>query len=177
MTATDSTTTPAGTAHRGAGRVVDHVLGALAASCLVAIVLLLFTNASLRSLADRPLPWIEEIVTGLMLWVTMFGFVLGVRKRESIAVRTFVARLPARVHVAVRIGTELVAAAALLHLAWFSLQYLIDFGGDVTPYLGLPVGFFTAAIPVGAVAGVLTILFGLRTVRPAVLDERAEVSS
>ncbi|GAA1233717.1 hypothetical protein GCM10009676_16450 [Prauserella halophila] len=154
--------------------VVDRVLGALAALCLVAIVLMLFGNACLRLLADMPLPWVQEVVTGLLLWLTMFGFVLGVRRHESIAVHTFVTKLPVRVRIGVRIATELVTAAVLLHLAWFSLQYVVDFGGDSTPYLRLPRGFFTSALPVGAAAGALAVLVRLPSVRAVVLRERGE---
>ncbi|MCP2253757.1 TRAP-type C4-dicarboxylate transport system, small permease component [Prauserella aidingensis] len=163
-----------GTRAAAGGDVVDRTLGALAALCLLVIVVMLFANACLRQLADMPLPWVEEVVTGLLLWLTMFGFVLGVRRHESIAVRTFVTKLPVRVAVGVRIVTELVTAAVLLHLAWFSLQYVVDFGGDATPYLRLPRGFFTAAIPVGAAAGALTVLARLTSARAVVLREREE---
>lgn len=157
-----------------AGLVADRTLEALAALSLVVIIVLLFVNATLRFAADLPLPWVEEIVTGLMLWLTMFGFVLGLRRHESITVRALVTRLPVNVQVGLKLVTDLVTAAVLLHLAWFALQYVLDFGGDATPYLRLPRGFFTAALPVGAVAAALVVLLRLPSARTTILRIREE---
>ncbi|MFC4000394.1 TRAP transporter small permease [Prauserella oleivorans] len=170
-------TTSAGRAEARAARaglVADRILEALAALSLAAIIVLLFANATLRFAADMPLPWVEEIVTGLMLWLTMFGFVLGLRRHESITVRAFVTRLPMNVQVALKLVTDVVTAAVLLHLAWFALRYVLDFGSDATPYLRLPRGFFTAALPVGAGAAALVVLLRLPSARATILRLREE---
>ncbi|MFI5718709.1 TRAP transporter small permease [Nocardia sp. NPDC051750] len=160
----------------GTRTLIDRVLEALAALSLASITVLLFVNASLRYLADSPLGWTEEIVTGLMLWLTMFGFVLGVRRRETITVRAFVDRLPGTVRVWLELLTGLVTAAVLLHLAWFAFLYVSEFGSDTTPYLRLPRGFFTAALPVGALAAALIVLVQLPRVRELVLRDREDQS-
>ncbi|MEU6644688.1 TRAP transporter small permease [Saccharomonospora sp. NPDC046836] len=157
--------------------VIDRVLEALAALSLVSITVLLFANATLRFLFNSPLGWTEEIVTGLMLWLTMFGFVLGVRRRESITVRAFVGRLPLKVQVWLKLATDLVTAVVLLHLAWFAFQYLTEFGSDTTAYLRLPRGFFTAALPVGALAAALLVLVQLPKGREAILRQQQEEQS
>lgn len=158
----------------GTNTLIDRVLEVLAASALATITLILFANAVLRAGFNSPLGWTEELVTGLMLWLTMLGFTLGVRRRESIAIRAFVGRLPIRVQVWLRLVTDLLTAAVLLHLAWFAYLYVTKFGDDPEPYLGLPTGFFTAALPIGALAAALIVLFQLPGCRAAILRQIEE---
>lgn len=155
-------------------KLIDRVLELLSASTLAAITLILFANAVLRAGFDSPLGWTEELVTGLMLWLTMLGFTLGVRRRESIAIRAFVGRLSVRVQVWLRLFTDLLTAAVLLHLAWFAYLYVTKFGDDPVPYLRLPSAFFTAALPVGALAAALIVLFQLPGCRAAILRQIEE---
>ncbi|MGE2716611.1 TRAP transporter small permease [Mycolicibacterium litorale] len=160
-----------------AATIIDRVLEAVAALLLAAITLVLFANAAMRFLFDSPWGGTEELVTGLMLWLTMLGFTIGVRRRESIEVRAFVDRLPIRIAVWLKLATDLIVALVMLHLAWFAYQYVVEFGGDLTPYLRLPRGFFTAALPVGAVAAAVIVVVQLPGVRAAVLRQREEGGS
>lgn len=158
----------------GTHKLIDRVLELLAATTLAAITLILFANAVLRAGFNSPLGWTEELVTGLMLWLTMLGFTLGVRRRESIAIRAFVGRLSVRAQVWLRLFTDLLTAAVLLHLAWFAYLYVTKFGDDPVPYLRLPSGFFTAAVPVGALAAAIIVLFQLPGCRAAILRQIEE---
>ena len=161
----------------GTHTLIDRVLEVLAASALATITLILFVNAVLRFAFNSPLGWTEELVTGLMLWLTMLGFTLGVRRRESIAIRAFVGRLSLRTQVWFRLAIDLLSAAVLLHLAWFAYLYVTTFGDDPEPYLGLPTGFFTAALPIGAGAAALIVLFQLPGCRAAILRQLEEEKS
>lgn len=161
----------------GSQKLIDRVLEVLCAALLAAITLILFANAMLRFAFNSPLGWTEELVTGLMLWLTMLGFTLGVRRRESIEIRAFVGRLPVRVQVWLRLCTDLLTAAVLLHLAWFAYQYVTKFGGDPSPYLRLPKGFFLAALPVGATVAAVIVLFQLPGCRAAILRQLDEEES
>ncbi|MGK2866261.1 MAG: TRAP transporter small permease [Mycobacterium sp.] len=158
----------------GTHKVIDRVLEVLCAALLAAITAILFANAVLRFAFNSPLGWTEELVTGMMLWLTMLGFTLGVRRRESIEIRAFVGRLPVRVQVWLRLVTDLLTAAVLLHLAWFAYLYVTRFGGDPSPYLRLPKGFFIAALPIGATLAALIVLFQLPGCRAAILRQLDE---
>jgi TRAP-type C4-dicarboxylate transport system permease small subunit len=161
----------------GTHKLIDRVLEVLAAAALAAATLILFANAVLRFAFNSPLGWTEELVTGLMLWLTMLGFTLGVRRRESISIRAFVGRLSVRAQVWLRLATDLLTAAVLLHLAWFAYLYVTKFGDDPVPYLRLPTGFFTAALPIGALAAALIVLFQLPGCRAAIVRQLEEEKS
>lgn len=155
----------------GDHKLIDRVLEFLCAGLLAVITLILFANALLRFAFNAPLGWTEELVTGLMLWLTMLGFTLGVRRRESIEIRAFVGRLSPRTQVWLRFATDLLTAAVLLHLAWFAYVYVTKFGGDPSPYLRLPKGFFLAALPVGAAVAALIVLIQLPGCRAAIMRQ------
>ena len=161
----------------GTHKMIDRVLEVLCAALLAAITLILFANAVMRFAFNSPLGWTEELVTGMMLWLTMLGFTLGVRRRESIEIRAFVGRLPVRVQTWLKLGTDLLTAAVLLHLAWFAYVYVSKFGGDPSPYLRLPKGFFMAALPIGAAVAALIVLFQLPGCRAAILRQLDEEKS
>lgn len=139
-------------------RVIDHVAEALAALTLGSVTILLFANAAGRYVLSRPIGWAEEVATGLVVWITMLGVFITVRRRELITVLVLVRKLPESAQARLQVAVDLVGAAVLGYLAWLGVDYLTAFGGDRTPYLGFPKGFFTVAIPIGAAATALVLL-------------------
>lgn len=146
-------------------RVIDRTAEALGALTLGSLTLVLFANALGRYVLGNPLGWTAEVVTGLLLWVAMIGMFIAARRRDLINVRAVVQYLPQSWQLGLKVMADLVTAFVLLHLSWLGLEYLLAFGADTSAYLGLPQGFFTVSIPIGALAVALAVLFQLRTAR------------
>lgn len=142
-------------------RGIDYFVEALAVTVLTGIVLLLFVNAAGRYLFASPIGWAEEVATGLVVWLAIMGAFISVRRRDLIVVRVVVEKFPARAQRVMSVVTTLVGCLGLAYLAWNGLVYLQTFGGDTTPYLGLPQGFFFAAVPVGVTAIILALIGNL----------------
>jgi TRAP-type C4-dicarboxylate transport system permease small subunit len=140
---------------------VDRAVEALAVLTLVVITVLLLVNALGRYLFSLPLLWAEEVATSLVIWLTMLGMFITARRRELIRVRSFIQRLPERTQEAIDVVTDLISVISLSYLTWFAFAYLLTFGGDTTPFLGLSKGVFTAAIPIGSAALALIVVFDL----------------
>jgi TRAP-type C4-dicarboxylate transport system permease small subunit len=140
---------------------VDRAVEALAVTALVLITVLLLVNALGRYLFSSPLLWAEEVATSLVIWLTMLGMFITARRRELIRVRSFMEKLPPRIQDALDVVTDLISVVSLSYLAWFAISYLQTFGGDTTPFLGLPKGLFTSAIPVGALGLALVVVIDL----------------
>jgi TRAP-type C4-dicarboxylate transport system permease small subunit len=138
--------------------VVDRVAEALSVSLLGAVALLVFANAASRYLAGRPLVWTEEAVAALVIWLAVIGGFLALRRRELIRVNVLVERLPPRAQVLLEIGVQVLSAMVFAYVAWQGWRYLGVFGGDTTPYFGLPKGVYMAALPIGCLAIVLGFL-------------------
>lgn len=147
------------------GRTVDRVAEALAVLLLGAVVLLVFANGASRYLANQPLVWTEEAVAALVIWLAVVGGFLAVRRRELIRVRVLVNRLPSRAQVLLEIVVQALSAMVFAYVAWQGWRYLGVFGGDKTPYFGLPKGVYMSALPIGCLAMALGFLIEARDAR------------
>jgi TRAP-type C4-dicarboxylate transport system permease small subunit len=130
----------------------------------------MFANASSRYLLNRPYGWVEEVSTGMMLWITMLGMFLATRRRELITIRVVLRKLPENAQVVLKVVADLITALVMLHLAWLGFLYLMQFGGDQTAYLRIPKGFYTAALPLGALGVTVAVLLQIRGARAYVAE-------
>lgn len=151
-------------------RIVDRTIGFLAVASLGGLTMTLFVNALSRYLLDRPFGWVEELTTGMLVWITMLGMFLASRRRELITIRVLLRKLSVNTQVVLKVVADLITALVMLHLAWVALLYVVEFGGDQTAYLRIPKGFYTAALPVGALGVTLAILFQIRGARRYVAE-------
>jgi TRAP-type C4-dicarboxylate transport system permease small subunit len=140
------------------GRIVNAVAEVAGVSVFVAIVALIFANAVGRYVAGASLIWAEELVIAFIPWLAMTGMFLAIRRRQVIRIEAFTAMMPPRLQELLALAVQLVSAGALTVLAYHAFTYLRLFGGDELVYLGLPRGWFTAAMLVGAAACALAFL-------------------
>lgn len=144
------------------GRAIDRVAEALAVSLLGTIVLMIFANAASRYLLNRPLVWTEEVVAALVIWLAVAGAFLALRRRELMRVQVLLGRLPPRPRAVSEAVVHLFSAMVFAYVAWQGWRYLGVFGGDKTPYFGLPKGVYMAALPIGGLAIALAFLLEAR---------------
>jgi TRAP-type C4-dicarboxylate transport system permease small subunit len=134
--------------------IVNRVAEALGVVLLAAVVLIVFVNAAMRYILDTSIIWAEEVVLGLIPWLAMVGLFLAIRRQTMIRIDYFFNRFPKLLRRALTVLGESWSAVVLAYLAWVSIGYLNLFGGDRTPYLGVPKGIFAAALVVGGIAAV-----------------------
>ncbi|MCD2180462.1 TRAP transporter small permease [Rhizobium sp. GN54] len=120
---------------------------------LVFLVALVLANSLGRYLFARPLPWTEEIVTALLMWLGALGITIGALKNELISCAIWTGRLTgiSRYGLATFQSVFSIAVVAVVGvLAW---RYLGIFGSDRTPILGI-----SKAV---AISGILATCAGL----------------
>jgi TRAP-type C4-dicarboxylate transport system permease small subunit len=132
------------------GRIVNGIAEVAGVLVFAAIVVLIFANAVGRYVAGASLIWAEELVIALIPWLAMSGMFLAIRRRQVIRIEAFTAMMPPRLQQLLAVAVPLVAAAALTVLAYHAFTYVALFGGDRLVYLGLPRGWFTSAMVIGA---------------------------
>jgi len=139
--------------HRGETlieRIVDGVIGAIGAACIVGMSLLVFGNAVSRYLFNESFIWADELIVAVMPWLAVCGVYLSIRQRQLIRIEYFVDRFPPRIRRVVRVSSDIFSAIAFGYLAIGGLQYLNLFGADRTLFLDLPTGWFTSALFIGS---------------------------
>src|SRR6201995_4161599 len=78
-------------------RLVDLYCGLLKVAivlCLAAMVVLVFTNVTLRYLFNSGIPTSEELSRWLLVWLTFLGAIVALRQHAHLGVDTMVRALP-----------------------------------------------------------------------------------
>lgn len=135
---------PRGALRRNALMVVETAAIAL----LVALVVLVLANSLGRYLFSRPLPWSEEIVRSLLMWLGGLGITVAALRNGLISCAIWTSRLGATAQRRLRVGQNLFGIVTMAALAWFAWQYLGIFGPDRSPLLGIP-----KAVPISGIIG------------------------
>lgn len=133
-----------------ADRIINRIVEIVGVSVLVAIVAVIFANASSRYLLNTSFSWAEEIVQMLMPWLAMTGVFLSVRRGTVIRIDFFFEKIPAWLQGPVAYLGYLINIAVLLLMAYVSLDFVRLFGGDVALYVQLPTGVSTSALVFGS---------------------------
>ena len=134
-----------------ADMVVNRIVEAVGVLLLGSVVLIVFVNGVMRYVVGSSIIWAEEVVLGLVPWLAMVGLFLAIRRQTMIRIDYFFHRLPAAAKPALSVLAHSLSAAVFAYLAFVAISYLQLFGGDRTPYLGVPKGIFSAALLVGGI--------------------------
>ena len=134
---------------------LDHGIGgfveAVAATLLVAEILILSTGVTARYIFHAPLVWSDELASILFLWLSMLGATIALRRGEHLRMTGLIGRFGPRA----RALLEAFALAASVTFLLLVLPHAIDYAREenfiVTPALEINNAWRAAAIPVGIV--------------------------
>ncbi|WP_127143579.1 TRAP transporter small permease [Pelagibacterium montanilacus] len=127
-------------------RAVQWILETAAMILMGAMAILVFANAFSRYTFSRPLPWTEEVVSNILVWLVAVGVVLAGIRQILICCDILSVRLKAPTLRLVTIFCTVVGAVVLAYCAWLTWQYLDLFGGDRSSILRLPKSIMISAI-------------------------------
>jgi len=159
--ASEAQSVDARVANSAFGRLVDRVAEIFAAVLLSTIVILIFLNSLSRFALSSPLVWTEEVVATLIVWVSVAGAYLALRRQELITVEVLTIRLPSNLRHGLQVVVNLASALVLAYLAWVSWRYFGLFGSDKTPYFGYPKGAYMLPLVIGWTAMAIACLLSL----------------
>jgi len=152
--------------HRGrVATAFNWVLEALSAVLMIALVALVFANAASRYALSRPLPWTEDLVVNLLVWLAALGIVMGGMRQTLMCCDIVTSRLALRRARGLARICAVVGAAVMLYCAWLTFQYLQFFGGDLSPVLRIPKAVMIVAVVfamLGLAATLLASMFRRR---------------
>jgi TRAP-type C4-dicarboxylate transport system permease small subunit len=129
------------------GRAVETLLLAIILGCMT---LLAFGQILLRNFFDIGLPWGDELLRLMVLWLALAGALAASRSDKHINVAILDRFLPQGLHRFVKFLNHLFTLLICVAVAWFSLQFVLtskEFG-DVL--LGnVPAWWLQVALPLG----------------------------
>src|ERR1041384_6355426 len=146
-------------------RLVDlycRLLKVTMAACLAAMVVLVFTNVTLRYLFNSGIPTSEELSRWLLVWLTFLGAIVALRQHAHLGVDTLVRALPGSGKKICFMGSYLLILYADWLLTLGSWKQAVLPFGDTAPASGISVGlfFYSSGLVFGVSAAVI-LLFDL----------------
>lgn len=142
------------------GRLLDRLEEILAGTIVLAMAVLAFANVVTRYLTNYSLAFTEELEVTALVWLTMLGAAIGVRRAAHLGFTTVRDRLPRRARrVAILLSLALTAGTCLV-LIWGGLRQIAAERslGTISEALGVPQWTYTTAIPVGALLILVRVL-------------------
>jgi len=125
---------------------------------LVAVTLLLLSGAVSRFVFNRPITWIDELISMLFLWLAMLGAVIAFCRAEHMRMSALVS---ARSMQLQRFAAAAYASISVILFAFLlpqAIEYAIDEAIVTTPNMNISGAWKAAAMP-GGIG--LMLLFGL----------------
>jgi TRAP-type C4-dicarboxylate transport system permease small subunit len=130
---------------------------------LVALVIVVLLAVVVRYLGVFPgsLHWATEFSRFSVVWIVMLGSAIAFHRGAHVAI-DLTGLLPARWRRIARSAAHLLGLGFLTVLVWQGLRLSLATMGQISPALGLPMGYAYLAIPCGAAIMMLqSILFAL----------------
>ncbi|KKB86685.1 hypothetical protein VW29_00875 [Devosia limi DSM 17137] len=125
---------------------LNWVVESLAMLVMASLAVLVFVNAFSRYAFSMPLPWTEEVVIYLMVWLTALGIIMAGMRQTLICCDILTDRLRSSRRRVLAVLSALLGSGVMFYCAWLSWEYLMVFGWDKSPVLRMPKGIVIAAL-------------------------------
>lgn len=132
---------------------------------MASLAVLVFINAASRYAFSAPLPWTEELVVNLLVWLAALGIVMAGMRQALICCDIVTQRVSIRKQRALTTFSALAGSAVMLYCAWLTWEYMAFFGDDLSPVMRLPKSIIIGAVffaLLGLAATLLVPLFRRR---------------
>lgn len=151
--------------HRMMSRAMKP-LEAVAALLMTLIIALLLAAVFSRYVLEKPIVWIDEVVSISFIWTTMIGAALAMHRNEHLRLTLVVEKLPPGPRDFVHAFALTAVVAFLLALIPPAYDYAKEEWSITTPALNMPNSFRVAAIAFGFIAMlVIVAAYAIRTVK------------
>jgi TRAP-type C4-dicarboxylate transport system permease small subunit len=130
---------------------LDLFLEGLVAITMGVLVIDVTWQVFTRYVLNDPSSWTEELATYLMIWVGLLGASVALRRGAHLGIDYFVSHLSPRARAGSEIFVFLVVAAfsvAVLIIGGANLVRETLSRGQLSPALGVPMGYVYLALPI-----------------------------
>ena len=133
--------------------------GVMVFVALLAVVILL--QVMFRYVLDLPLFWTEETARYCLVWASLLGAGVALKRGEHIAVTYFVNRLPSGLHRAALLFSRVCVGVILAVVLGGDLQLVAVTHSQISPALRIPMSIPYLAVPVGSCIMLIHLLASL----------------
>lgn len=134
-------------------------LGVTVVIALLALVVLL--QVVFRYLVDLPLFWTEETARYCLVWASLLGAGVALKRGEHIAVTYVIERLPSGTARVALVLSRVCVGLILAVVLWGGIQLVIVTHFQLSPALRIPMSIPYLAVPVGSCIMLVHLLASL----------------
>ena len=148
-------------------KVLDKFLETLVAVSMAVLTIDVAWQVITRFVLKNPSNWTEELATNLMIWVGLLGAAVALNYSAHLGIDYFVGKLPQKKRLLTEAFVYLtitVFSVCVMIFGGFRLVSITFMFGQVSPALGVPMGYVYLAIPVsGIFLSIYSIEFFIET--------------
>lgn len=137
-------------------RLLDRGFGALATSCLVAMIAIVGSGVVARYIFNASLSWAEEVSIWLFLFIIFLGLPLAITRGMNLSLGGLQARLTGVPAALLRFANDVVVGYVLVMLATGGSR-VAEMVGGFTPVLAMPQSLPYAVLAACAVAALVAL--------------------
>ena len=143
-------------------RLIDRALGGFAKVGVIAAMAVMsgtiIAQIYFRYIAGSSLIWSEELARYLMVWLTFLGGPVALRRGEHIGVTIFRDWAPRVLRLILMLAGQIVILILLGVVVFYGYHITVRNLGQPSPAMRIPIGWVTAAIPVGSALMIVEVV-------------------
>ncbi|MCR5346836.1 MAG: TRAP transporter small permease [Fretibacterium sp.] len=134
--------------------------GVMVAGMAVMVLFNFLNVVARRLLPQTPFSYTEELVVLVFIWVSMFGISYGYRRNAHTVLTVAADRLPEALQPLIIVFAALASALLMSVIAWMGFKMTMNQirHGQILPGMRIPMALAGAALPLGAVMTVISVL-------------------
>ena len=130
--------------------IINRITEVILIVVLSAMAVVVFLQVIFRYVLNFPLFWTEEFARYCLVWSSLLGSAVAVKRGQHIAVTIFLERLPPSLRRAMTIIALVSVAVVLSIILWGGIQLVAVTRAQISPALRISMSIPYLAVPVGA---------------------------
>ena len=117
---------------------------------LSAMAVVVFLQVLFRYVLHLPLFWTEEFARYCLVWASLLGAAVALKRQEHIAVTFFLERFPRRTTGLITTVARLSVTLILGVMTWGGVKLVLLTSAQISPALRIPMAIPYLALPIGS---------------------------
>jgi TRAP-type C4-dicarboxylate transport system permease small subunit len=130
--------------------VINRITEVFLVIVLSAMAVVVFLQVIFRYVLNLPLFWTEELARYCLVWSSLLGSAVAVKRGRHIAVTILMERFPPALRRGLTIMALISVAAILVIILWGGIQLVAITRSQISPALRVSMSLPYLAVPVGA---------------------------
>ena len=130
--------------------IINRITEVVLVIILAAMAVVVFLQVIFRYVFNFPLFWTEEFARYCLVWASLLGSAVAIKRGQHIAVTMLVERFPPALSRVLKIMALMSVAVILSIILWGGIQLVAITRAQVSPALRVSMSVPYLAVPVGA---------------------------